>query len=125
MIKKYVWLFWALWLPWCLASCSKDDDPVGGGKEENTSKTFQDEKPYANFFGYQIMNDVYLWKKEIASGLKNWDLMADPVETVKKIRYKKAAGDDIDKWTQMTDAYSEMVGGTDGVSTGTYGLGIE
>jgi C-terminal processing protease CtpA/Prc len=47
------------------------------------------------------------------------------VETVKKIRYKKAAGDDIDKWTQMTDAYSEMVGGTDGVSTGTYGLGIE
>ena len=125
MIKKYVWLLWALWLPWCLASCSKDDDPVGGGKEENTSKTFQDEKPYANFFGYQVMNDVYLWKKEIASGLKNWDLMADPVETVKKIRYKKAAGDDIDKWTQMTDAYSEMVGGTDGVSTGTYGLGLE
>ena len=47
MIKKYVWLLWALWLPWCLASCSKDDDPVGGGQVENSSKTFQDENKYA------------------------------------------------------------------------------
>ena len=127
MIKKYVWLLWALWLPWSLTSCSKDDDPVEeeGGKEENVSKAYQDEKPYANFFGYQMMNDAYLWKSQIASGLNKWELMDDPVETVKKIRYKKAAGDDIDKWTMMTPSYTEMVGGTDGVSTGTYGLGIK
>ncbi|MBR5541679.1 MAG: PDZ domain-containing protein [Bacteroides sp.] len=133
-LRKYIWLLFALCLPLGFVACSERDEPVSQktplGKEEDKDKeeekeeeekAYQDEKAYANFFAYNAMNDVYLWKQDITSALSAWTIMGDPVEAVKKARYKNTAGEDIDKWTLMTDAYTEMVGGANGESSGTYG----
>lgn len=133
-LKKYVWLFLAMLLPLGFVACSDNDDepekpvvkpnekPGQGG--DNQTVAFTDSKAYANFFAFNVMNDVYLWKQDITNALNSWLILADPVEAVMNARYKKN-GKDVDKWTLMTDAYTEMVSGTDGVSTGTYGLGIK
>ena len=123
MLKKFVWLWLALLLPLGFVACSDDDEPlnpVTPPQEEEGSKAYQDEMAYANFFAYNVMSDVYLWKQEIASALNSWLILADPVKAVEKARYKEA-GEDVDKWTMMTSSYTEMVGGTDGISSGTYG----
>lgn len=125
--KKYTWLVLAMLVSVHWASCSDDDEPIKGTQKpsednkEEVSKAYQEEKPYANFFARNVMNDVYLWKQDIASALNSWMIEGDPVEAVAKARYKDKFGKDIDKWTMMSDSYSSMVGGTDGVSTGTYG----
>ena len=135
-LKKYVWLFLAVLLPLGFVACSDDNDepekPVVNPNEKpneggstNQPVAFTDPKAYANFFAFNVMSDVYLWKQDITSALNSWQISANPVEAVAKARYKKASGEDIDKWTQMLESYEESVGGTDGVSTGTYGLGIK
>ena len=121
-LKKYVWLLLMGLLPLGLVACSDDDEPE---PEEPVVQPEVDKSyPYANFFAINMMNSDYLWNKEIVSALNAWDLTDNPIEAIEKARYKKS-GKDVDKWTTMTDSYSEMVGGTDGVSTGTYGFGIK
>ena len=135
-LKKYVWLFLAVLLPLGFVACSDNNDepekPVVNPNEKpneggstNQPVAFTDPKAYANFFAFNVMSDVYLWKQDITSALNSWQISADPVEAVAKARYKKASGEDIDRWTMMLESYEESVGGTDGVSTGTYGLGIK
>lgn len=121
VLKKYVWLLVAVLLPIGFVACSDSDDPV----KEDGDVVYQDEKAYANFFAYNVMNDVYLWKQDITSALNSWKILTDPVEAVAKARYKDQLGKDIDKWTLMTDDYTGMTGSTDGISTGTYGFGIK
>ena len=121
-LKKYVWLLLMGLLPLSFVACSDDDEPE---PEEPVVQPEVDKSyPYANFFAINMMNSDYLWNKEIVSALNAWDLTDNPIEAIEKARYKKS-GKDVDKWTTMTDSYSEMVGGTDGVSTGTYGFGIK
>lgn len=128
-LRKYLWLLIALCLPLGLVACSDSDDPlkpvVRPDDGEDDEQAYQDEKAYANFFAFNVMNDYYLWKKEIATSLSVWQVLENPIEAIAKYRYKDAQGQDIDKWTLMTDKYTEMVGSTDGVSTGTYGLGLD
>ena len=135
-LKKYIWLILAVLLPLGFVACSDNNDepekPVVNPNEKpneggstNQPVAFTDPKAYANFFAYNVMSDVYLWKQDITSALNSWLISADPVEAVAKARYKNAEGEDIDKWTMMLESYEESVGGTDGVSTGTYGLGIK
>ncbi len=123
--KKYLYLFIALCLPLGFVACSDSDDPlkpvVRPDDGENDEQAYQDEKAYANFFAFNVMNDYYLWKKEIATALSMWKVLEDPIEAVENYRYKDAQGKDIDKWSMMTDNYTEMVGSTDGVSSGTFG----
>lgn len=140
MMKKILWFLLAVFLSSGFVACSdNNDEPVkpvvkpeggtGNNKNEGTQgneeaeKVFKDEKAYANFFAYNVLNDVYLWNQDITAALKSWEILGDPVKAVQNARYKKN-GKDVDKWTQMTNNYSSMVGGTDGVSTGTYGLGM-
>lgn len=128
-IRKYLWLLFALLLPLGFVACSDSDEPlkpvVRPSEEEDDEQAYQDEKAYANFFAFNVMNDYYLWKKEIKNALSAWQVLENPIEAIAKYRYKDAQGQDIDKWTLMTDKYTEMVGSTDGVSTGTYGLGLD
>ena len=133
MLKKIVWLWLALLLPLGFVACSDDDEPLNPvtppqeeeqEKEEEESKAYQDERAYANFFAYNEMSDIYLWKEEIKSALDAWPILADPVEAVAQARYKEG-GEDVDKWTMITPSYTEMIGSSDGVSTGTYGFGIK
>ena len=134
ILKKHVWLLLAVWLPLGFVACSDNNDepekPVvkpdeGENGEDEESFTYQDERAYANFFAYNVMNDVYLWKQDITGALNTWQILADPVDAVEEVRYKDASGKDIDRWTEMLESYSDMVGGVDGVSTGTYGFGIK
>ena len=131
-MKKYVWLLLAVLLTSGFVACSDNNDepekPVvnpNQGGNNNQSVAFTDSKAYANFFAFNLMSDVYLWKQDITSALNSWLIAADPIEAVAKARYKNAAGEDIDKWTQMLESYEASVGGTDGVSTGTYGFGVK
>lgn len=102
-------------LPLLAGSCCKNP----GGTEENDpvrDSTYL----YVNTFAYGMMNTYYLWKDEIATDLKLWDFSTDPRETVKKIRYKDAEGNDIDRWTTVTDNYAGFVSNVSGntLSTG-------
>ena len=119
ILKKYVWLLLAICLPMGFVACSDSDEPQKEIVEPTPSPEPEDETTkgyaYVNFFGYNVMNDVYLWKQDIATALKAWSTSQEPVEAVAKVRYKD------DKWTMMTNEYESMVGGTEGISTGTYG----
>ena len=130
-MKRYAWMLLALCLPMGFAACSDGGEepltpvvkPDGSQQEEDVDavQAYQDEKAYANFFAYNVMNDVYLWKKEISEAFTVWQIQEDPIQAVAKYRYKNPQGEDIDKWTMATREYEEMVGGTDGEATGTYG----
>lgn len=89
-------------------------------EEEPTVSYYTEAKYYANFFAYNVINDVYLWKTEVASSLKNWLVSEDPIKKVNSLRYKE--GDAyVDKWTMLTDDYDSFMGTMDGVVTTTYG----
>lgn len=113
-----------------LAGCNKKvltpDDETDQQEQEQEQqqqdaellKTYR----YVNTFAYNMMDLYYLWNAEIATGLKGWKMTDDPVAKVKQIRYKDAAGDDIDRWTQVIDDYESFYGSVSGESSGTYGF---
>lgn len=98
-------------------SCQEKHDP----DYMDLSKEEREERKTVNYFGYQVMGSYYLWNEEIKSALESWNWYDDPVEKVRRIRYKDSEYKDIDKWTVMTDDIDSMVGSTLGVST-TYGM---
>ncbi|MBQ9660215.1 MAG: peptidase S41 [Bacteroidales bacterium] len=79
---------------------------------------------YVNTFAYNMMNLYYLWKKEIASGLEKWKQTDEPVAKVLELRYKDAAGNDIDRWTTVIDDFESFYGSVTGESSGTYGFDL-
>ena len=122
MKKKYISILGALAFSFGLVSCSDSgDDPIKEIPPQEEVEEVDESYFYANFFGYQMMNDAYLWKQDVAQALSKWGMYVDPIAETNAVRYKDASGNDIDKWTMMTDDYDSMVGGTDGVSYGTYG----
>ena len=75
---------------------------------------------YVNQFAYNVMAVYYLWVDEISKGLQSWKNDDDPILKVQEVRYKDADGNDIDRWTKVTDDYDSFVKSVDGVST-TFG----
>lgn len=122
MKKKYISILGALAFTFGLVACSgSEDDPIKEIPPQEEVEEVDKSYFYANFFGYQMMSDAYLWKQDVEQALNNWGLYANPMEEIKNVRYKDASGKDIDKWTLMTDDYASMVGNSDGESTGTFG----
>lgn len=112
----------------CLTGCEdneeeikKPDIVIPGGEDNEEYVT--DDTAYGNFFGFNVMNDVYLWKGEIEEGLQTWQLDDDPIEKTDEVRYKEGEKD-IDKWSMMTTDYTALTSGTDGKGT-TYGYGFK
>ena len=97
-----------------LTACHKENKNGLDPEEENT-------RYYVNTFAYSVMNTYYLWKEEITEGFSNWKYDDEPKAKIKEIRYKDSDGEDIDRWTMLTDDYSSMISSIDGVTT-TYGL---
>ena len=97
----------------CACGHKEDPDEIPAEEQERLSAV--------NTFAYNVMNIYYLWKDDISDGLATWKLDEDPVEKVKSIRYKDTDGNDIDKWTVLTDDIEAMKSTTEGVST-TYGF---
>ena len=101
-----------------LTGCNGKEDP--GNVPDQPSKE-EAERTAVNIFAYNTLNVYYLWNEEISGSFGEWTTDEDPVEKVYKIRYKDASGKDIDRWTMVTDRYSEMVSSTDHISK-TYGM---
>ncbi len=127
---KKLWIVLSAALFLCLYSCEKPPlnntdpepepeptvTPVDPAAQE-LEKTYK----YVNIFASNYMDLYYLWNKEIASGLKSWKETDDPIEKVRKIRYKDSKGDDIDRWTMVTDDYEGFFGSISGTQK-TYGF---
>ena len=95
-------------------ACHKiEKDPV---KTETGNTYF-----YVNAFAYSTMKTYYLWEAEISEAFSSWTYEDEPKAKVEEARYKDSEGNDIDKWTTLTDSYSELVSSVNGVTT-TYGL---
>ncbi|MBQ8521108.1 MAG: hypothetical protein IJ456_06995 [Bacteroides sp.] len=138
---KNLWkiVVFMLLLPWAFIACSGDDDEYNSPDtpiinptpepEDTTTNTpavnyYTDPNYYAGFFAYNILSDVYLWKAEIASAMKNWLLTEDAIEKVDALRYKEN-GEYVDKWTQLTNDYESFIGGVDGAVTTTFGVSYQ
>ena len=90
------------------------------GKEEwERLDSGEQELYFVNKFGMNMMSTYYLWTDEIQSGLNTWKYSSDPIAKVREIRYKDAAGNDIDKWSQMTDDYVSFQGQVTGNTKST------
>ena len=76
---------------------------------------------YVNYFAYNMMGTYYLWIDEIADAFSHWGIYDDPIQKVQEIRYKDDAGEDIDKWTRVTDDYASFIGAVSG-NTKSYGF---
>ena len=115
-MKRYIIYIAALFAVLAgICACGHKEDPDGKLTEE------QERLVTINTFAYNVMNIYYLWKNDISDGLSTWKLDDDPVEKVKKIRYKDSSGKDIDKWTVLTEDIEAMKSSTGGVNT-TYGF---
>ena len=79
------------------------------------------ERKYVNTFAWNVMNSYYLWKDEVAPALEKWENWEEPIRKVSDVRYKDAAGKDIDRWTMLTDDFSGLQGNVSG-HTRTFGL---
>ena len=79
------------------------------------------ERKYVNTFAWNVMNTYYLWKDEIAADLEKWEQWEEPIQKVRDVRYKDAAGKDIDRWTMLSDDFSAFQGDVSG-HTRTFGM---
>ena len=92
-----------------------------GHNDPEIPKEERDRRMAVNTFAYNTMNTFYFWRDEITEGLESWKLDEEPIEKVQSIRYKDAAGKDIDRWTVLTEDIDAMKSSTAGVGT-TYGF---
>ena len=116
MKKRYIHIMSMLAALAGIFACEpKDPDVVELTKEE------KEQRQAINIFAYNTMDTYYLWNEEIADSLATWKMLEDPIEKVKRVRYKDADGKDIDRWTVLTDDIESMISSTGGVST-TYGM---
>ena len=82
------------------------------------------QRQYVNMFAWNTMNTYYLWRDEVAPALEKWENWEEPVQKVADVRYKDAAGKDIDRWTMLTDDFSSLQGGVSG-HTRTLGMDFQ
>ena len=82
------------------------------------------ERKYVNTFAWNAMDTFYLWREEISGAMDRWQNWEEPIRKVADIRYKDAAGRDIDRWTMLTDDYASLIGGVSG-HTRTMGMDFQ
>ena len=82
------------------------------------------QRRYVNQFAWNVMDTYYLWLDRIASAMKAWKNWEEPIGKVAEIRYKNAAGEDIDRWTMLTDDMDALEGSVSG-HTRTLGMDFQ
>ena len=82
------------------------------------------QRRYVNQFAWNAMDTYYLWRDGIASAMKAWKSWEEPIGKVAEIRYKNAAGEDIDRWTMLTDDMEAVKGSVSG-HTRTLGMDFQ
>ena len=116
-MKTIRWIIALLALSMLGSGCRKQV-PDEYGQLDNETKL---QRKYVNTFAWNVMDTYYLWRDEIAPALKKWQTWEEPIQKVADIRYKDAAGKDIDRWTMLTDDFASLVGGVSG-HTRTVGM---
>ena len=117
-MKTIRWFIALLALSLLGSGCRKQV-PDEYGQLDNETKL---QRKYVNTFAWNVMDTYYLWRDEIAPALEKWQTWEEPIQKVADIRYKDAAGKDIDRWTMLTDDFASLVGG---VSGHTRSLGMD
>ena len=114
---KRVWEIIAVLAFGLATGCGKQVPDEYGRLDDETRL----QRKYVNTFAWNVMDDYYLWRDEIAPALERWENWEEPIRKVADIRYKDAAGKDIDRWTMLTDDFASLVGGVSG-HTRTFGM---
>lgn len=94
-----------------------EESSLSPGRETEQAKLYH----YVNTFAFNSLRAYYLWNEEIEGALKNWKDADEPIGKVKEVRYKDSAGNDIDRWTLLTDDYASFYGNASGIEK-TYGF---
>ena len=116
-MKQIRWIIALLALAVLGGGCRKQVPDEYGKLDEETRQ----ERKYVNTFAWNVMDAYYLWRDEIAPAMEKWQTWEEPIQKVADIRYKDAAGKDIDRWTMLTDDYASLVGNVSG-HTRTLGM---
>lgn len=116
MRKKHIRLAMMLAVLAGICACGHN-----GPEAPSLPKEEQERRIAVNTFAFNMMDTYYLWNEEISDSLATWRLDEEPIEKIRRIRYKDDEGNDIDKWTVITDDIDAMKNSTEGVST-TYGF---
>lgn len=91
--------------------------------EPEEDDTLKDIYRSVNTFAYNILNTYYLWIEEIKPKMSSWMLTDEPIAKVKELRYKDSSGNDIDRWTSLTDKVSDYMATVSGTGR-TYGYEV-
>jgi len=103
----------------CIGCINYNLEPSDPGDDPQDEQLL--ERKYVNTFAYSMMYNYYLWTKEISDCYSTWYTNEEPISKVQAVRYKGSDGNDIDRWTQLTDRYAAFISGVEGTST-TNGL---
>ena len=117
---KRIWGIIAVLAVGLVAGCGKQVPDEYSRLDEETKAL----RKHVNTFAWNVMDALYLWRDEIAEGLDNWKTWEEPIQKVADIRYKNAAGKDIDRWTMLTDDFESFKGGVSG-HTRTFGMDFQ
>ena len=82
------------------------------------------QRRYVNQFAWNVMDTYYLWIDDISREMSAWKTWEEPIGKVEAIRYKDARGNDIDRWTVLTDDLKAMEGSISG-HTRTLGMDFQ
>ena len=113
------WISGLLALALLAPGCRKMPDGLKDLDQETRA-----ERKYVNLFAFNVMDTYYLWRDEIASGLEAWENWEEPIGKVAALRYKDAGGEDIDRWTFLTDDFASAQGTMTG-HTRTLGMDFQ
>lgn len=119
-MKRARWILGLLVLSMLVGGCGKQM-PDEYRQLDNETKL---QRKYVNTFAWNVMDEYYLWRDEIAPALERWENWEEPIQKVADIRYKDAAGKDIDRWTMLTDDFASLIGGVSG-HTRTFGMDFQ
>ena len=95
--------------------------PVGCTEDPLDNEEETEVRYYGNIFAYNIMKTYYLWVADVSEGFTSWTYAEDPVEKVRAMRYTDAAGNPVDKWTQLYEDCSTFIGTVTG-NTKSFGF---
>ena len=109
-MKQIRWIIVLLALSMLGSGCRKQVPDEYSQLDQETRQ----QRKYVNTFAWNVMNTYYLWRDEIAPALEKWQTWEEPIQKVADIRYKNAAGKDIDHWTMLTDDFASLEGGVSG-----------
>ena len=112
-MKRARWILGLLALSMLGGGCGKQVPDEYGRLDDETKL----QRKYVNTFAWNVMDEYYLWRDEIAPAL-------EPIRKVADVRYKDAFGKDIDRWTMLTDDFGSLVGGVSG-HTRTFGMDFQ